>query len=125
VEFIDRLVAFCVFMEHGEGITAKAPSYIEEKWIHCANAAGELVLLAPMDQENRQKYYDWVERWKRVRGAPALPPEEEVAPGESEDEVYREAELVQAEADPPPAPKKGGRKRVKDNQDQERDIPRA
>ena len=58
-----RLAAFVVMMQHGEGVMAKAPIYIEEKFLQCMQSPEEF-LEQGMDDENTQLFRVWKRRWE-------------------------------------------------------------
>lgn len=59
---IKRLVAFAVLMESGDGILAKNPGYVEEKfWAAMQTPDPEHLL----DAHNKEKYRRWMRRWQR------------------------------------------------------------
>lgn len=57
-----RLTAFVVMMQHGEGIRSKAPIYIANKFLQCMGLPEEF-LEHGMDDENKQRFKEWKERW--------------------------------------------------------------
>lgn len=60
---LEQMVAFAIFMENNEGIMAKAPSYIKEKFSSCMSATPTLNLLYEFDSTNRAKFIAWRQRW--------------------------------------------------------------
>lgn len=63
MDLSEKLAAFAVLMEHGEGILGKAPSYIKEKWILCETSRTREHLEQLMDRDNRAKFHDWLVLW--------------------------------------------------------------
>lgn len=59
---IKRLVAFAVLMESGDGVLAKSPLYVEEKFWACVGCRNPEHLL---DDRNKEKYRRWMRRWQR------------------------------------------------------------
>lgn len=56
-----NLVAFCVIMQSGQGISTKAPSYIKEKWgMACDNC-----IVRSLDSGNQAKYDKYLEVWNK------------------------------------------------------------
>lgn len=60
---LKRLVAFSVLMENGQGITAKSPDYILEKYRFVMTCEEEWQLEAVLDSMNQAKYRKWKETW--------------------------------------------------------------
>ena len=58
-----RLVVFAILMENGEGIVAKAPDYIAEKWRSVELCGSVDSLLGLLDQWNHYKYINWLATW--------------------------------------------------------------
>jgi len=60
---IEQLVAFCVFMENGEGIQSKAPDYIWEKFRFCLDTVEIEYLEGQLDNSNKAKFQQWQNTW--------------------------------------------------------------
>jgi hypothetical protein len=60
---LTRLVVFSILMENGEGIMAKSPSYIMEKWQSVNICDSVDSLLGLLDQRNHHKYVNWLVTW--------------------------------------------------------------
>jgi hypothetical protein len=57
-----RLAAFAVMMQHGDGLMAKSPDYMVEKFLLCMELP-EQYLEGIMDNENRFLFREWKKRW--------------------------------------------------------------
>lgn len=55
-----RTVCFLVLMQHGEGLTSKAPKYIQEKMKASKDPIGAWGML---DGESRGKVCIWADEW--------------------------------------------------------------
>lgn len=64
-EFIN-LISFCVLMENGDGILAKSPRYLLEKYEHRH--------IGMLDQGNQMKLFSYRSKWdnslKKMEGYP-------------------------------------------------------
>lgn len=60
--WLKKLVAFCVLMESGEGITQKSPDYVMEKW-GLVTMCPDDVLPTLMDPHNQAKYNKYLKQW--------------------------------------------------------------
>lgn len=58
-----QLVAFAVFMQHGDGIITKSPDYIREKFNLCTATTHPESLQGGMDSENIANFELWRQRW--------------------------------------------------------------
>ena len=59
---LKNLIVFCILMENNDGILAKSPDYIEEKYQAISwGSAGAKYLL---DSKNLAKFNKYIERWK-------------------------------------------------------------
>ena len=61
---IEQLVAFCILMENGQGILAKSPDYIEEKFKACTDNKDSFDARALLDQSNGLKYINYFQIWR-------------------------------------------------------------
>lgn len=61
---LERLVAFCVLMENGEGIVGKAPSYLFEKYEACTRRTSRQELLGLLDNFNQAKFREYIRMWR-------------------------------------------------------------
>ena len=59
--FVERLVAFAVLMENGDGIVDKSPEYILEKYHQATRVPDPEQLLDP---HNLVKFVKWMNRWR-------------------------------------------------------------
>jgi len=61
---LKQLVTFVILMENREGITSKAPSYLEEKYNSCLNGDSDYSLLGLLDSHNASKYRNYMKLWR-------------------------------------------------------------
>jgi len=59
---LKQIVVFCVLMENGEGITGKAPSYVEEK-LKILSGKNDYGVEAMLDDINIKKFRLYQKRW--------------------------------------------------------------
>jgi hypothetical protein len=60
---VKKLVTFAILMESGEGVRAKAPSYVAEKW-SLVMSCPENLLPTLLDIWNQKKYEKYCRQWR-------------------------------------------------------------
>ena len=61
---IEKLVAFVILMENGDGIKHKLPDYIAEKFQSCQYHESVDTLRNELDIINQNKFDTWCKRWR-------------------------------------------------------------
>lgn len=57
------LVVFSILMENGQGIRAKSPDHIYEKYNYLMDCKDEYNMVAILDNDNKAKYDQYVKTW--------------------------------------------------------------
>lgn len=60
---LNQLVTFAIIMENNQGIIAKSPDYIREKFNFCMSTDNFDYLLGILDSTNEAKMEVWKQRW--------------------------------------------------------------
>lgn len=62
VQDVEKIVAFCILMQNGDGIITKAPDYIMEKFNRYIRYDEHPV--GGLDAGNSKLFIDWRNKWK-------------------------------------------------------------
>lgn len=60
---VDKAVVFAILMGHGDGLDAKSPKYIKEKWLWLQGCANRMEAISILDVFGHRIFFQWRERW--------------------------------------------------------------
>ncbi len=60
---LDKAVVFAIFMGHGDGLNAKSPKYVMEKWRAVQGCVSRMEAISHLDVYGQRIFFQWRESW--------------------------------------------------------------
>lgn len=67
---LDKAVVFALIAAHGDGLSAKSPDYLMEKWLWLQECRSQTEAISILDVFGQRIFFRWRERWFKKPDAP-------------------------------------------------------
>ncbi len=67
---LDKAVVFALIAAHGDGLSAKSPDYLMEKWLWVQECRNQTEAISILDVFGQRTFFRWREQWFKKPDAP-------------------------------------------------------
>lgn len=67
---LDKAVVFALIAAHGDGLSAKSPDYLMEKWLWLQECRSQMEAISILDVFGQRIFFRWREQWFKKPDAP-------------------------------------------------------